>query len=273
MFPTALLQVAADSPIAGMQPVAQYAVVGGVAVLAGFLAYRSLLLDRRGSAAGVWFAGLAVAAAAGFLGWLADGAIAFAVLYLVAASGAVLFYLPRQGEMPLWFALLFAGYAAGFAAYGPGVGAFALAAGLCVFGALKVLAAREIVHATVWLATTLLGVAVAFLAVGAQFLFLIQILVYIGAVITLFLFTVMLTIPTEESHFLDRLDLPPGIVIERVEELGEVTPPRGAGPMKGFDHPRVPTRVPPTMYGVTLSDNVYGTETTPKKGTAEKEGS
>lgn len=69
-----------------------------------------------------------------------------------------------------------------------------------ILGALKMLNAKEIMHAVVWLALTLTGVAGIFLTLGAEFLAAVQILVYVGAVITLFLFTVMVTTPSSATE-------------------------------------------------------------------------
>ena len=51
----------------------------------------------------------------------------------------------------------------------------------------------NVVHAALWLVVVLAGVAVQFLFLGAEFVAVTQVLVYIGAVIVLFLFGVMLT--------------------------------------------------------------------------------
>src|SRR5688500_18297246 len=91
-----------------------------------------------------------------------------------------------------------------------------LAFGLFTLGAaVMVLRTKELVHGAVWLAFMLFGVAGIFLTLGGEFLATIQILVYIGAVITLILFTVMLTLPAEakDPH---ELNLPPGVTVESV---------------------------------------------------------
>ena len=62
-----------------------------------------------------------------------------------------------------------------------------------VYAALRVVTTKNVVHAALWLVVVLAGVAVQFLFLGAEFVAVTQILVYIGAVIVLFLFGVMLT--------------------------------------------------------------------------------
>jgi len=142
---------------------------------------------------------------------------------------------------------------------------FILLALVVLASAIMVLRVRELVHATVWLACMLLGVAGIFLTVGGEFLATIQLLVYVGAVITLILFTVMLTIPIErrEPH---ELDLPPGVTVESVEQLHLATPKyAGAGPWKDLaeTNPRRPMKKPANLYGVALADDEYASDVTP----------
>ena len=68
--------------------------------------------------------------------------------------------------------------------------------GVAVIGgasALSVVISRNVVHAALYLVVTLLSVAGAFLMLGAEFLAWTQVLVYVGAVIVLILFGLMLT--------------------------------------------------------------------------------
>ncbi len=66
-------------------------------------------------------------------------------------------------------------------------------AALMIVAALRVVTTKNVVHAALWLVVVLAGVAVQFLFLGAEFVAVTQILIYIGAVIVLFLFGVMLT--------------------------------------------------------------------------------
>jgi NADH-quinone oxidoreductase subunit J len=68
--------------------------------------------------------------------------------------------------------------------------------GLAVAGgaaALLVVTARNVVHAAMYLVVALLTVAGTFLVLGAEFLAWAQVLVYVGAVVILILFGLMLT--------------------------------------------------------------------------------
>ena len=69
-------------------------------------------------------------------------------------------------------------------------GAFAV---MIVIGALRVVTTTNVVHAALWLVLVLAGVGANFILVGAEFVGITQVLVYIGAVVVLFLFGTMLT--------------------------------------------------------------------------------
>jgi len=59
-------------------------------------------------------------------------------------------------------------------------------------GAIGVVISRNPVHAALFLVLTLFGVAVLFVAQGAHFLAAVQVIVYAGAIVVLFLFVIML---------------------------------------------------------------------------------
>ena len=62
-----------------------------------------------------------------------------------------------------------------------------------VLGALAAVNLSNIFHSALGLAAALVGVALLFVALGAEFLAAAQILIYIGAVMTLLIFAIMLT--------------------------------------------------------------------------------
>jgi NADH-quinone oxidoreductase subunit J len=68
---------------------------------------------------------------------------------------------------------------------------FSLAATIIIVGALGVVLSRNPVHAALMLVMTLFGVAVLFVEQGAHFLAAVQIIVYAGAIVVLFLFVIM----------------------------------------------------------------------------------
>ena len=73
----------------------------------------------------------------------------------------------------------------------PSVLVFATSALLILVGAIGVIAVKNPVHAALCLIMTLIGVAVAFVAQSADFLAAVQIIVYAGAIVVLFLFVIM----------------------------------------------------------------------------------
>jgi NADH-quinone oxidoreductase subunit J len=72
------------------------------------------------------------------------------------------------------------------------VTAFWLLAPVMVLAALGILFVRKAVHAALLLATVMISLAVLYLILEAPFLFVVQIIVYTGAILMLFLFVVML---------------------------------------------------------------------------------
>ena len=69
---------------------------------------------------------------------------------------------------------------------------FVLASAMVLVGAVAVVAMRSPVHAALGLVLTLFGVAVHFVALEAHFLAAVQVIVYAGAIVVLFLFVIML---------------------------------------------------------------------------------
>ena len=63
---------------------------------------------------------------------------------------------------------------------------------LAILGALGTVLMRSAVHCSLSLMTSLLGVAGLYLMQGAEFLFVVQIVLYIGGIMVLFLFVIML---------------------------------------------------------------------------------
>lgn len=70
--------------------------------------------------------------------------------------------------------------------------AFWVLAPLAVAGGIGMLLSRNAVHSALWLVSTMLSVAVMYMVQGAPFLGVVQIIVYTGAVMILFLFVLML---------------------------------------------------------------------------------
>src|SRR3954468_18441615 len=71
--------------------------------------------------------------------------------------------------------------------------AFGIIAAAMVVGAIRVVTTNNVVHAALWLGVVLGGAAGQYVLLTAEFVAITQVLVYIGAVMVLFLFGTMLT--------------------------------------------------------------------------------
>lgn len=69
---------------------------------------------------------------------------------------------------------------------------FVPAAALAVAGGVGVIAARQPVHSAIALLVVLAALAVTYLLLAAQFIAVLQVIIYAGAIVVLFLFVVML---------------------------------------------------------------------------------
>ena len=89
-------------------------------------------------------------------------------------------------------------------------------AAVVVFGAVGVVAMRQPVHSALFLLLSFFGVAALFITLNAEFLAAVQVLVYAGGIMVLFLFTIML------------------VNIRRTAGQPFVHTQAGAGPSRGF---------------------------------------
>ncbi len=70
---------------------------------------------------------------------------------------------------------------------------FSFVSAVLLVTALLTVTSRKLFQSALFLAFALVSVAVLFLTLSAEFLFVIQILVYVGAIVTLILFAIMFT--------------------------------------------------------------------------------
>jgi NADH-quinone oxidoreductase subunit J len=70
---------------------------------------------------------------------------------------------------------------------------FGIIAVVMLVSAFRVVTTKNVVHAALYLVIVLAGVAAQFILLGSEFVGVTQVLVYIGAVVVLFLFGIMLT--------------------------------------------------------------------------------
>ena len=82
--------------------------------------------------------------------------------------------------------------------------AFVLLSVLAIASALALVLSKNTVNSALFLILNLLSIAGLYLMLQAQFLAIIQVLVYAGAIMVLFLFVIMLLNIEEEERFLDR---------------------------------------------------------------------
>jgi NADH-quinone oxidoreductase subunit J len=70
---------------------------------------------------------------------------------------------------------------------------FYIFAAIMVGSAIRVVTTKNVVHAALWLIGVLAGAAAQFILLASEFMGVTQVLVYIGAIVVLFLFGIMLT--------------------------------------------------------------------------------
>jgi NADH-quinone oxidoreductase subunit J len=73
-----------------------------------------------------------------------------------------------------------------------GLAVFYFFAALAVVGGLMMITRKNAVHSAVYLVLTFVAIAAIYVQLGADFLFAVQVLVYAGGILVLFLFVIML---------------------------------------------------------------------------------
>jgi NADH-quinone oxidoreductase subunit J len=74
----------------------------------------------------------------------------------------------------------------------PQLGIFCVLAGLCVLGALSLIFQKHPIHSALSLIVVMVSLAGLYLLMGAEFVAAVQIIVYSGAIMVLFVFVIML---------------------------------------------------------------------------------
>src|SRR5438477_9109218 len=74
-------------------------------------------------------------------------------------------------------------------------------AGIAVASAALMVTRRNVVHSAIFLITALLATAGIFLQLRAEFLFIVQIILYVGGIMVLFVFVIMLVNLDDEEKF------------------------------------------------------------------------
>lgn len=91
---------------------------------------------------------------------------------------------------------------------------FYLIAALIIFCAIKMVMSTNLVHSALFMAATFIGIAMIYLLLNADYLAIVQIMVYVGAISILIVFGVMLTkrATMEESSSFNRYKFAGSIV-------------------------------------------------------------
>jgi NADH-quinone oxidoreductase subunit J len=132
---------------------------------------------------------------------------------------------------------------------------FYICAAIAVLAALNVILQRTPVYSALSLIVVLCALAVVYLQLGAEFLAVIQVIVYAGAIVVLFVFVIMVLnagreVPSHRSKMAKWLGAPliAAFLIEMLMVIWDQFPPTGA-------HPAAPMDGSPTAVGQLLFRN------------------
>ncbi|MDE3048676.1 MAG: NADH-quinone oxidoreductase subunit J [Nitrospirota bacterium] len=91
--------------------------------------------------------------------------------------------------------------------------AFYIAAAIAIIATVLMLTGLNVVHALLYLIVSLLAVAVVFYVIGAPFVAALEVIIYAGAIMVLFVFVVMMLNLGEHAVSMEKAWLTPGIWI------------------------------------------------------------
>ncbi len=123
---------------------------------------------------------------------------------------------------------------------------FYLAALVAIIATLRVITCRVPVHALLYLVVSLLAVAVVFFTLGAPFAAALEVIIYAGAIVVLFIFVVMMlnlgeaTAAQEQAWLTPGIWLGPGVLCAVL--LGMLLWTFASGSTSVAGHPVVPPR-------------------------------
>ena len=93
------------------------------------------------------------------------------------------------------------------------IATFYIAGAVAILATILMLTRLNVVHALLYLIVSLLGVAVDFYALGAPFIAAMEVIIYAGAIMVLFVFVVMMLNLGERAAAMERTWLSPGMWI------------------------------------------------------------
>ena len=91
--------------------------------------------------------------------------------------------------------------------------AFWSLAAMTLGGASMIMISRNLIHAVIWLVMSMLGVAGLYLTLSADFIAVVQVLIYVGAISVLMLFAIMLTPRAERDNSQTKTTAPAALVV------------------------------------------------------------
>jgi len=95
--------------------------------------------------------------------------------------------------------------------------AFVIVAGASLLAAIRMVTTKNVVHGALYLVVALAGVGAIYLILAAEFVASVQILVYVGAIVVLLLFSLMLTkAPIGRESMLDNEQRPLAAIVSLV---------------------------------------------------------
>ena len=136
--------------------------------------------------------------------------------------------------------------------------AFGIIAAMMIVGAIRVVTTKNIVHAALWLVAVLGGAAAQYILLAAEFVAITQVLVYIGAVMVLFLFGTMLTrAKLGSERDLNNKSTAAGIVVALL-----LAGTLGYTLIDRYRAEKLPTNVP-RVTTANISDSIFSTYSLP----------
>lgn len=135
---------------------------------------------------------------------------------------------------------------------------FGIIAAMMIFSGVRMVTTDNVVHAAVYLVLVLAGAAAQFILLGAEFIAITQVLVYIGAIVVLFLFGIMLTkAPMSGGEKLSRDNWILGSLTSLV-----LLALLGYALIDGFGSDKLPADLAPTDTRA-VADSIFGTYLVP----------
>jgi NADH:ubiquinone oxidoreductase subunit 6 (subunit J) len=133
---------------------------------------------------------------------------------------------------------------------------FVILAAVTIIGSIMALQAKELIYGAISLAISFIGIAGFFVFLDAPYLAMLQIAVYVGAVVVLILFTIMLVRREESDEMVDRPESGEGSVGLWLAGLLSV----GIAGVAALAGPNLPSAPPPANLPVSELGPVLAVE-------------